>query len=354
MNEPPSNRASYPEVIGRYQILSVLGTGGEGTVYLARDTASDGQVALKVGRRDLPPEQRQRFLANGRLLAGLQHPNLCPVVDVGESEGWPYVAMAHVAGTSLGAVIREGPPPISQVVRIVMALAQALDYAHGKGILHLDLKPSNIQIDAAGQPVVIDFGLAAARDEFAEDGTLGMVPGTPAFMSPEQVRGDRAVIGPPADVYSLGMVLYQALTGRLPFEGKSANVLYHAVYTLPEPPSSHRPEVSPQLDAVCLKALAKQPEARYASMAEFGAALSTCLTDAATAQLLAAQVQRPEPPACAAPRHPPDDSRPTARRLPGKFHRQDRARAATVARRAALLGPRAARPLLADTHCSQQ
>jgi formylglycine-generating enzyme required for sulfatase activity/serine/threonine protein kinase len=254
-----------------------------GAVYLARDTQLDRLVALKVprlGGEDQPaPGDLERFFREARAAAALLHPNLCPIFDVGDVDGTPYLTMAYLEGRLLSGVIERGKPLSQrQTALIVRKLATALQEAHARGVIHRDLKPSNVMISARGEPIVMDFGLAW-RDETVEarltkDGT---VLGTPAYMSPEQVRGETRAIGPACDIYALGVILYELLAGRLPFEGSVLNILGKILTEEPKPPSRFRSDLDPRLEAICLKAMAKQAEDRYASMAELAAALAAQL-----------------------------------------------------------------------------
>jgi WD40 repeat protein/predicted Ser/Thr protein kinase len=260
---------------GRYRIRRLLGRGGMGTVYLAHDTELDRPVALKIPHFHGPgeAEARERFRREGRVAAALDHPHLCRVYDVGEHEGTPYLTMAYVEGRPLGDPA-DGPLSATQVAAVVRKVALALGYAHARGVVHRDLKPSNILIDATGEPVVTDFGLA--RRTGAGDALVtrdGVPVGTPAYMSPEQVAGKSEAVGPASDVFSLGVVLYHLLAGRLPYRGGPAEVMVQVVTETPEPPSAFRPGIDPRLEAACLKAMAKAPADRFASMEAFAAAL---------------------------------------------------------------------------------
>jgi hypothetical protein len=252
-----AHRADPPPArLGRYHILRILGRGAMGAVYLAHDAQLDRLVALKAPQfaAEDGPEARQRFLREARAAAAIDHPNVCPVFDVGETDGSPYLAMAYVPGQSLAQLL-QGPAvlPRRRAVELVRTLALALQEAHDRGVIHRDLKPSNILLNQRGEPVIVDFGLA--RRLHPGDARLtrvGQPLGTPAYMSPEQVVGAAGRMGSGCDVYGLGVVLYQLLTGRLPFEGPVEDVLGHIVSRPPPPPSSHCPGLDPQLDAVCL------------------------------------------------------------------------------------------------------
>ena len=276
----PAGQRPLPESFGRYRILKPLGKGGMGTVYLAEDTQLGRPVALKVphfGATDL--HALPRFYREARLAASIDHPNLCPVYDVGDIDDIPYLTMAYVEGRTLTAWLGGGKRlPQRQVALLGRKLADALAAAHRRGIIHRDLKPSNIMINQRHEPVVMDFGLA--RRFQAEDARLtrvGAIVGTPAYMPPEQVAADTDAASPACDVYSLGVILYELLTGRLPFEGPVAAVLGQILYQEPERPTALRPDLAPALEAICLKAMAKKVEDRYASMTELRDALSAYL-----------------------------------------------------------------------------
>ncbi len=273
--EPPP----LSETFGRYRILRALGRGGMGAVYLAHDTLLDRQVALKVPHFGPgEPSAAERFRREARAAGALHHPNLCPVYDVGRVGGRDYLTMRFIPGESLAARLRRtGPPPERDAARLAAQVAGALEAAHQGGVVHRDLKPGNILFDERGEPVVTDFGLA--RRVGPDDPRLtesGAVIGTPAYMPPEQIGCDPDALDPRCDVYSLGVVLYELLAGRLPYTGPSGEVLRKVLAGDPEPPSRHRPGLDPELEAVCLCAMAKEPGERFASMAEFAAALDAC------------------------------------------------------------------------------
>jgi serine/threonine protein kinase len=249
-----------------------------GAVYLAHDPRLDRLVALKIPNLRGEPEQEERFYREARAAAALHHPNLCPVHDVGQVEGVPYLTMAYIDGMPLSSLIRPGGPiPVGQAVLIVRRIALALQEAHDYGVVHRDLKPANVILDRRGEPVVMDFGLA--RRTAGEEVRLtrsGELLGTPAYMSPEQVNSDLEAIGPCSDVYALGVILYELLTGRLPFQGPFGTLMASILHDEPAPPSRHRPGISPRVEAACLKALRKAPGDRFPSMSAFAAALQAC------------------------------------------------------------------------------
>jgi serine/threonine protein kinase/cyclophilin family peptidyl-prolyl cis-trans isomerase len=312
----PTSAGKVPEQFGRYKIVKPLGEGGMGSVYLARDTQLDRLVALKVphiqasdGRKVL-----DRFLREARSAATLRHPNLCPVYDVGEQDGTPYLTMAFIEGRPLAAYLRDEGLPPAQAATLVRKVALALHEAHAKGIIHRDLKPANIMIDDRKEPIVMDFGLArrVAPGE-AKLTQFGQVMGTPSYMSPEQVSGDPEAMGPAADIYSLGVILYELLTGRLPFEGPPHIVLGLILAIEPPPASKYRPDVPPELEAICHKAMAKKATDRFTSMADFAQALTQYLKRATTLTAI--------PVATAVP---PQQETMAARRMDGDVRRRGR------------------------------
>jgi formylglycine-generating enzyme required for sulfatase activity/serine/threonine protein kinase len=265
---------------GRYRIVKRLGQGGMGSVYLAQDTHLERRVALKVpdfGDHD-GPAARRRFLEEARTAATLDHPYLCRVYETGEIEGQPYLTMAYIEGQSLAALIGEESWPQRQVAALVGKLALAMQEAHSRKIVHRDLKPANVMIKTSGgrrEPVIVDFGLAH-RDNPQEQRLTrsGQIMGTLAYMAPEQIRGDLSAIGPACDIYALGVILYELLTGRAPFSGQGLAVAGQILSAAPLPPSTHRSDLDPTLETICLKAMAKPVGDRYASMAELAAALT--------------------------------------------------------------------------------
>ncbi len=268
-----------PEQIGRYRILGRLGAGGMGTVYKAEDPQLGRVVALKLPRFDGPAHdvarRVQRFQREARAAAQIWHPHVCPIHDVGEHEGQPFVVLAYIEGQSLAERLATGRfEDPAQAVDLARQLLDALDAVHAHGIVHRDLKPGNVMLDRSGRAVLMDFGLARPELDGEHLTTDGMVVGTPSYMAPEQAAGDAEHIGPRTDLYALGVVLYQMLTGRLPFEGPALTVLAKIVHEAPPALSALRPDVDPILEEILLKALAKEPERRYQTAREFAAALA--------------------------------------------------------------------------------
>jgi serine/threonine protein kinase len=303
-------RVELPPRFGRYRVLKRLGQGAMGTVYLVHDTQLRRRVALKVPhfraeegtgggqeRRDL-----DRFFREARAAAALDHPNLCPVYDVGELKGVPYLVMAYVKGRPLSRYIDSSRlMPERRVAKIVRKLALALQAAHTRGVVHRDLKPSNIMVNSRRELIIMDFGLAwVVGREHQRLTRVGIILGTPAYMSPEQVSGKAEALGPCCDIYSLGVIMYELLCGRVPFEGTEAFVLGQILFGEPIAPSMRRPDLDPRLEAICLKAMAKKPEERYATMEEYAAAVLKYLRPKRDGALPPPRVEPAEEPAVAA------------------------------------------------------
>ncbi len=276
---PASAEAGLPAAIGRFQVRGRLGAGAFGTVYRAYDPQLDREVALKVPRPGAldNPIARERFLREAKAAARLRHPAIVPVYQAGARDAQPYIAAAFVPGRTLAEVLAAGPLPVRRAAEIVQQLAEALAYAHDQGVVHRDVKPANVMIDPQGRAYLMDFGLARRRDDgdrLTQDGSL---LGTPAYMAPEQAAGQGGEARPAGDQYSLGVVLYELLTGQTPFTGPPPVVLYSALHTAPTPPRRLNPAVPRDLETVCLKALAKRPEDRYPSCLLLAGDLRRCL-----------------------------------------------------------------------------
>jgi serine/threonine-protein kinase len=271
------------EVMG-YEILGELGRGGVGVVYRARHRSLDRVVALKMilSGPHLSPEVRRRFRLEARAIARLRHPNIVQVYDVGEHAGCPYLSLERVDGGDLARWIGGVPRPAGAAAPIVATLASAVEYAHRQGVIHRDLKPANVLMAGDGTVKITDFGLAKllpGSGAIAERMTQsGMILGTPAYIAPEQARGLGGDVGPAADVYSLGAILYELLTGRPPFEGDSLmGTLLQAAHDDPIPASRRVASVPRDLDTICLKCLLKDPADRYATAGELAADLERFL-----------------------------------------------------------------------------
>ncbi len=262
--------------LGPYQLEALLGEGGMGQVFRARDTRLGRPVAIKVihADRGQRPDFRIRFQREAQATAALNHPHICTLHDVGEQQGTSYLVMEFVEGQTLASRLREGPLPVDQLLHRAAEIAQALAAAHERGIIHRDLKPANLMLTPAGVKV-LDFGLAkfTAPEAVALDATAAhTVMGTPPYMSPEQARGEE--LDPRSDLFSFGCVLYEAATGVRPFRGSSLlEILREVVTRHPPPPSSLRPELPAGWDAILMRALAKDRDRRYQSAADLFSAL---------------------------------------------------------------------------------
>lgn len=272
-----SNPTTPLKQFGRFEIKSKLGEGAFGTVYRARDPQLDRDVAVKVPRfgGQRSREDRERFLREARAAGSLHHAHICPVHEVGTVDGCDYIVLAFIDGKPLSKILQtQAKLSDRQLIAVIRKLALALQEAHEKGIIHRDLKPANIMINRKGEPVIMDFGLA--RRDHSGDAQIshsGQIMGTPAYMSPEQARGDGKAVSAATDIYSLGIVLYELICGRRPFEGTVTEVIGKILHVDPPPPSQFRADVDPRLQAICLQAIAKKPTDRFASMKEFAAAL---------------------------------------------------------------------------------
>jgi TolB-like protein/Flp pilus assembly protein TadD/predicted Ser/Thr protein kinase len=263
MPQLPGTRPAGSLVAGRYRILGTAGAGGMGIVYKAEDTKLRRTVALKFlpTAMALDPEAKKRFLREAQAAAILDHPNICPVHEVDEAEGEMFMAMAFIEGRSLKERIAEGPLPLIEALGIAVQVADGLKSAHDKGVVHRDIKPANIMLNSEGQARITDFGLASL--EGGVDLTRPQtVLGTPAYMSPEQFRGEKADAR--TDVWSFGVTLFETVTGRRPFPADgAADVRDEILNDAPPTPSSLRPEIPPGLDEVILRCLRKKSEERY-------------------------------------------------------------------------------------------
>jgi eukaryotic-like serine/threonine-protein kinase len=282
---------------GRYRVLRRIGSGGMAAVWLADDTHLQRQVALKV----LHPQFVQdgefvaRFQREAESAAGLQHPNIVAVFDRGEADGTPYIAMQYLEGPTLKQLIDKGLAP-EEAVRLIRQVLEGARFAHRHGIVHRDLKPQNVIVDGEGKATVTDFGIARAG--VSEITQAGSVMGTPHYLSPEQAQG--LGVTAVSDLYSVGVMLYEALTGQVPFEGDSAvAVAMKQVSQPPQRPSSVNPQVSPALDAAVMRALEKEPGRRFQNADAFIAALDAALKEPGVGQGTAAFA--PLPPAVAVP-----------------------------------------------------
>ncbi len=265
-----AQRAAMPDRIGRFQIRARLGAGAFGTVYRAYDPQLEREVALKVPNPGTlgDPNLVERFLREARAAAKLRHPHIVPIHDAGHDGTHYYIASAFIEGRPLARAINDEPFTFEQCARIVRQLAEALAYAHEQGIVHRDVKPSNVMLDAKGEAHLMDFGLAHRHEAGSQLTQEGDVIGTPAYMAPEQAEGKQGKALPASDQYSLGVVLYELLCGRRPFEGPPAAVIHQAIHADPQAPRGINTSVSRDLETICLKAMAKRVEERYTSCLE--------------------------------------------------------------------------------------
>jgi serine/threonine protein kinase/WD40 repeat protein len=261
-------------MIGEYEVLEVIGCGGMGVVYKARQACLDRLVALKVlpGGVFAREEAKKRFWREAQAVGQLRHGNIVPIYDLGEADGQPYYSMEYVEGRDLGQAIRDEPFEPSRAAKCLKAIAQAVQHAHSQGILHRDLKPSNILLSEGDTPKITDFGLALRSETTSDLTASGNVLGTPAYMAPEVAAHGPKAATTSADVYSLGAVLYEMITGRPPFMGDSALAVIDQVkagnFATPRQVS---PVLPRDLELVCLKCLRREPSQRYANAAELAA-----------------------------------------------------------------------------------
>jgi serine/threonine protein kinase len=262
---------------GRYQVTTSLGAGGMAKVYLARDLNLQRQVALKVLRDDLiaDPAFRARFLHEARAAANLQHPNIVTVYDFGFDSGRYFLVMEYIEGVELKSLIRrEGRLPIDEAVSLMIQICAGVGYAHRAGLVHCDLKPQNLLTTADGRVKITDFGIARALASISPDEHSEIVWGSPQYFAPEQAAG-----GPPSpasDVYALGVILFEMVTGQLPFSASSSEALARMhLKNAPPMPRQLNPEIPPALEQIILKVLAKEPAARYRTADQLGRVLMT-------------------------------------------------------------------------------
>ncbi len=279
---PPAHRIDDAPHIPGYQVEAVLGHGGMGIVYRALDTRLHRTVALKMllAGPYARAAERERFLREAEATAGLRHPNIVQIYDVGDHDGRLYFTMEFLEGGSLAQQLSGTPMPARRAAELLATLASAMQAAHQGGIIHRDLKPANILLTADGTPKVADFGLARGQEGGAGLTVSGAPLGTPSYMAPEQARGDKSDIGPATDVYALGAILYELKTGRPPFRAETASETERQVIAQePAPPSRLNAKVPRDLETIVLKCLEKEPARRYATAGELAADLARFLND---------------------------------------------------------------------------
>lgn len=278
------------DTIGQYRIMDQLGQGGMATVYKAYHANLDRYVAFKVLHPAFKedPNFLERFKREAQIVARLEHPHIVPVYDYAAHESQPYLVMKFIEGESLKARLKRQPPTLDETIRLLEIVASALTYAHQHGILHRDIKPSNIMLDREGTPFITDFGLA--RIAQAGESTLSqdMMLGTPQYISPEQAKGVQN-LGPGTDIYSLGVIIYEMVVGRVPFNADTPFAIIHDHIYKPLPLPTHvNPEVPFQVEQVLLKALSKEPDDRYVSAVEMIEAFRNAVKIAGMTELSAA------------------------------------------------------------------
>ncbi|MFM2092929.1 MAG: Serine/threonine-protein kinase PrkC [Planctomycetota bacterium] len=270
--EPQAASNRGMATIGHFELLERIGMGGFGTVWKARDKELDRIVALKIPRQgQLAPEDVDNFLHEARIAAQLQHPNIVRVFEIGSEHDHVYIVSEFMEGRSLATWAAENRPSHQEVAELMAVVSRALDYAHQRGVIHRDLKPGNILLDGESQPHITDFGLARREIGDVTVTMDGQVLGTPAYMSPEQAQGMHSVTDRRSDIYSLGAMTFQLLTGELPFRGNIQMLIHQAVHVEAPRLRSLNPMIHPDLETICSKCLEKEPSRRYQTAAELGA-----------------------------------------------------------------------------------
>jgi hypothetical protein len=271
----PSSEGALTQTLGKYTLGELLGQGGMGAVYRSHHPLLNRPVAIKVMLANIAadPQAHQRFVREAQVVAVLSHPNIVNIFDVDVQNGQPYIVMDFAPGGSLAARLHAGPIALDETLRLAIPLADALAYAHGQGLIHRDLKPANVLLRPDGSPVLADFGLArpVVADSAAQITATGAVMGTLAYMAPEQFSGRPADAR--ADIYAFGVMLYEMLTGRVPFEGDSAQIMYGHLQQPPPPPRQLNPALPDAIERLILRMLEKNPDMRPQSAAELAAEL---------------------------------------------------------------------------------
>lgn len=284
--------------IGRYLIKAELKRGGMSTVYLAHDPLFERDVAIKLLPQEMldKPTLRARFDREARIVASLDHPAIVPVYDFGEKEEQPYIVLRFMVGGSLEDMLHQGPLALPETAHAITRLALALDEVHTKGIVHRDLKPSNILFDQRHEAFISDFGIVRLNTAGARLTSTGDAIGTPAYMSPEQIRGDRMLDGR-SDIYALGVILFEMLAGKHPYDTQTPMGVAVKHITAPVPPIHHfQPDLPPEIQAILAKAMAKEPDDRYQTAGEMAEAVQMLLVQPLPVKVEMGMALRPETP----------------------------------------------------------
>jgi serine/threonine protein kinase len=289
---------SEGQMIGQYRVLEPLGQGGMASVFKAYHARLDRMVAIKMIHRQFLEDRNflVRFEREAQIVAKLEHPNIVPVHDYAEHEGMPYIVMKYVDGATLKDVLEKGMLATEDSLHVLNGVTAALDYAHGRGVLHRDIKPSNVMIDTSGIPYLTDFGLARLALGGATTLSADMLIGTPFYMSPEQARGDES-LDARTDVYSLGIMVYELMTGTVPYSGATPYSIIHQQITASlRPPTEFNPNIPAETEAVIMKALAKERDARYGSAGALLKALKQSLPEQGGTPVVAPPPETPATP----------------------------------------------------------
>jgi len=277
----PGQRKLDIKAFGDYEIEGELGRGGMGIVYLARQIELKRRVALKMLTGHYGPDELRRFLDEAETAAGLTHTNIAHIYEVGEHDGIPFFSMEFVEGGSIADRLRKEPLPPRETAQLMISVARAVHYAHQNGVIHRDMKPANVLLDLDGVPKVADFGIAKRLNDDSQLTRTGSIIGTPIYMAPEQASGNSKHVGPPADIYSLGAILYEMLAGRPPFlpEDSEVPITVRVLNDDPVSPAFHNSGIPRDLETICMKCLEKEPHKRYQSAAALAEDLRRYLDD---------------------------------------------------------------------------